>query len=76
MRLLEEADFARGLAGLDLPQVDLAVALLWFRTRSSPSLCATATELGNLIHSHALTGPPNTSRLKVQLFFLEVLHRG
>lgn len=76
MRLVEETDFARDLAGFGLSQADLAVALLWFRSRSSPGLSATATELGNLIHSYALTGPPNTSRLKGQIALHPATVRG
>lgn len=67
MRPVEEIDFARELSALDLSQADLAVALLWFRSKSNQGLSVAASELGSLIHGYALTGPPNTSRLKGQL---------
>lgn len=67
MQRVDEGLFAHRLSALDLSQVDLAVALLWFRNRLTPGIDATASELGAVLHSHSLTGPVNTSRLKMQL---------
>jgi len=67
MSKLDETSFAHAVAQLALTQADMAVAFLWYRDLASPGTEASVAELGNLLHSHALTGKVNHARLRDQL---------
>jgi hypothetical protein len=59
--------FGQGLAGLDLSETDLSVALLWFLEEKAEATEFTAARLGSLIHDLSLRGQVNTSRLTKRL---------
>lgn len=60
-------EFCRGIAEMGLTEVEKAVALLWYEEYHKPGTELTATELAERLHSVALTGRVNVSRLRHKL---------
>lgn len=59
--------YVEQLAGLELSQPDLAVALLWYRDQKDKGTSVSAKDLADLLHSVSLTSKVNASRLADQL---------
>jgi hypothetical protein len=55
--------FAAALSKLNLKEVDLAVAMLWYEDHVTSKAARSASELAELLDGHALTSGVNRSRL-------------
>ncbi|MHA7813829.1 MAG: hypothetical protein ACX94C_10600 [Phycisphaerales bacterium] len=59
--------FSEHLGAMNLNQVDLAVALLWYRDRKQSGVLVNSDELADRLHSLGLSAKINKYRLRTQL---------